>query len=223
MRNHHDGRAFGVELLEQVHHFLAVLGVEVTGRLIREDQLRAGDDGASDGHALLLTAGELLREVVGAVADGHSLHNFRDLLLALGSADVQVAKRQFDVLIHIEFVDEVEALEHKAYVALAELGALLLLEASHLGVEQLVAAARRVVQQTQNVQQRGLAAARRAHDGDKLAVLDFKGNTIESRSLDFFRAEDFAKIANSNHNCLIFNCFIISVIPGLTGNLLFIL
>ena len=51
-------------------------------------------------------------------------------------------------------------------------------------------------------------AARRAHDGDELAVLDFEGNAVESRGLDLFRAEDFAKVANSNHNCLYFNCLL---------------
>ena len=54
---HHDGRAFLVQFLQQVHHLLAVLGVEVTGGLVREDQLRAGHDGTGDGHTLLLTGG----------------------------------------------------------------------------------------------------------------------------------------------------------------------
>ena len=68
--------------------------------------------------------------MVGTVADSHALHDFRDFRLALGSADVQIAKRQFDVLIDIEFVDEVEALEHESDVSFAELGTLLLLKIS---------------------------------------------------------------------------------------------
>ena len=63
--------------------------------------------------------------MIGTVADGHALHDLRDLGLALGSADVQIAQRKLNVFIDIEFVDEVEALENKADVALAELGALL--------------------------------------------------------------------------------------------------
>ena len=36
--NHDDGCAFGIEFAEQVHHFLAVLGVEVSGRLVGQYQ-----------------------------------------------------------------------------------------------------------------------------------------------------------------------------------------
>ena len=52
VRHHHDGRALGVEFFQEVHHLLAVLGVQVTGRFIGEDQLRAGDDRAGDGDEL---------------------------------------------------------------------------------------------------------------------------------------------------------------------------
>ena len=107
-----------------------------------------------NGNPLLLTAGELLREMLGAVADGHALHDFRDLLLALTGRYVQVPQRQLNVLIHIEFVNQVETLEHKADVALAELGALLLLEATHFCTEEFIRAAGGIVQQAQDVQQR---------------------------------------------------------------------
>ena len=188
--HHDDGGAFLVEVGEQVHHLAAVLRVEVTRRLVGEDELGVGDDGAGDGHPLLLAAAELLREVLGAVLDGHALHDFRDTLLALGGGDVHVAQRQLDVLIHVQLVDEVEALEHEADVALAELGAVLLLEVAHLLPQQLVAAFRGVVQEAEDVEQGGFAAARRPHDGDKLAVVDFERNAVQREGFDVFRAED---------------------------------
>ena len=197
--HHYDGGAFGVQLFQQVHDLFTVLGIQITGRLIREDQLRAGHHGTGDGHALLLTAGKLLREVIGTMADGHTLHNLRDLGLALAGADIQIAQRQLNVLIHIEFVDQVEALEHKADVALAELGALLLLQAADFGAEEFIGTAGGIVQQAEDVQQRGLAAAGRAHDGDELAVLDFEGNAVEGRGLDLFRPEDLGKIGDLYH------------------------
>ena len=170
--DHHDGGALLVELGEQVHHLLAVLAVEVAGGLVGEDELGVGDHGAGDGHTLLLSARQLLREVLGPVGDGHPLHHRRDPLLALRRADVQVAQRQLDVLIDVQLVDEVEALEHEADVAFAELGALLLLQAADLLAEQLVGALGGVVQEAEDVEQRGFAAARRPHDGDELAVVD---------------------------------------------------
>ena len=199
VRHHYDGRALGIQFPQQVHHFLAVLGVQVAGGLIGENQLRPGHYGTGDGNALLLTAGELLRKMLGTVADGHALHDIRDLGLALGGRYVQIPKRQLNVLIHIEFVDQVEALEHEADVAFAELGTLFLLEAADLGAEEFIGTTGGIVQQAQNVQQRGLAAARRPHDGHELAVFDFKRDAIQRRGLDLFRAEDLGEVGYLNH------------------------
>ena len=38
--HHDDGGAFGVEFLEELHDLLSVLGVEVAGGLVGEDELR---------------------------------------------------------------------------------------------------------------------------------------------------------------------------------------
>ena len=48
------------------------LRVEVAGRLVGDEQVRVGDDGARDRDALLLAARQLLRAVAGAMrqADG---------------------------------------------------------------------------------------------------------------------------------------------------------
>ena len=58
-----------VELLEQVEDLVGALAVEIAGRLVGDDDLRVGDDGARDRHALLLAAGELARVVVDAVLE----------------------------------------------------------------------------------------------------------------------------------------------------------
>ena len=65
MGDHDDGDAlFLVERDEQVHDLVAALAVEVAGRLVGEQYQRAGDDGAGDGHALLLAARQLGRRVM---------------------------------------------------------------------------------------------------------------------------------------------------------------
>jgi len=57
MRHHDDGRTLAVELCEELHHLFAGRGVEVTRRLIGENQLRFRYHGTRDRHPLLLTAG----------------------------------------------------------------------------------------------------------------------------------------------------------------------
>ena len=66
---------------------------------------------------------------------------------------VQIAQRQLNILIHIQFVNQVEALEHEADIALAELGALLLLKIGHFRAQEFIGAAGGIVQQAQDIQQ----------------------------------------------------------------------
>ena len=50
-----------VQLLEQLHDFLALARMEIAGRFVGQDQFRIGNDRARDADELLLTAGELAR------------------------------------------------------------------------------------------------------------------------------------------------------------------
>src|SRR5207249_3509583 len=59
VRHHANGGAAAVQLAEQLHDRFAVRRIEVTGRLVGEEDEWIAGDGASDGDALLLTAGEL--------------------------------------------------------------------------------------------------------------------------------------------------------------------
>ena len=67
--DHDDGLAeFLVEPLEEFQDFFGAGRVEVSGVFVVEDDVGVGDDGAGDGDALFLAAGELAGEVVEAVA-----------------------------------------------------------------------------------------------------------------------------------------------------------
>ena len=192
MGHHEDGGAFAVELGEEFHYLLAVLGVEVTGGLVGEDELGIGDDGAGDGHPLLLTSGELLWEVGGAVGDVHALEYVAYHLLALGGLDLHVDEGQLHVLEHVQLIDEVEALEYEAYVAFAVLGALFLFQRADFLAEELVLARGGVVEEAEDVEKGGLAAAGGAHDGNELTLLDVERDVVEGYGFDFFGAEHLA-------------------------------
>ena len=53
---HTNRSALTVELSQQLHHCLAVCRIEVSSRLIRQQDQWVAGDCARDGHALLLTA-----------------------------------------------------------------------------------------------------------------------------------------------------------------------
>src|SRR4051794_34173851 len=60
VRRHHDRGSGAVDAVEQLHDADRGLRVEVAGRLVRDEDHRAVDEGPGHGHALLLTAGELV-------------------------------------------------------------------------------------------------------------------------------------------------------------------
>ena len=124
VRDHDDGRAFLVELAQHPHHFFAVGGVEVAGRFVGQDQLGLGDQRAGDRDALLLAARQLRGAVLGAVGDADLVEHAVDPRAAFGGGDVVVEQREFDVLAHAQFIDQIEALEDEADEAFAGVGEL---------------------------------------------------------------------------------------------------
>src|SRR5690606_5751194 len=98
VRDHADRRAVGVQLGEERHHRLAVLRVEVTGRLVREQDRRLADQRTRDRDALLLTARKLRRVVAQPVRHTHALEGLEHALLAFLLADAgAIRQRQLDV------------------------------------------------------------------------------------------------------------------------------
>jgi hypothetical protein len=190
VRDHADRRAFLVQLAEEAEHDLRVLGVEVTGRLVGEDDRGVADQRTGDGHALLLTAGELAREVIEAMLHldlrqhglGLGLHVRGDEALAIG-------QREADVLEDGQLADQVEGLEDEADLAVADAGALVAGEvADVVAVEPVLAAGRRV-EEAEDREERRLAAARGAGDADVLAVRDFEVELMEGSRLDLLGHE----------------------------------
>ncbi len=152
VRHHDNGSAFPVQFRQQVHHFRTVLGVQVTGRLIGKNQFRVRHHGAGNGYTLLLTAGKLLRKVLGTVAD---VHPFQDIIyhaLAFTRFHAQIGKRQFYIFVNVQLIYQVEALEHESQLAFAHAGTFFLFQVRHFLPKQLITAFRRIVQQTEYIQ-----------------------------------------------------------------------
>ena len=56
VRDLNDGRAFVVELLEQLHDLPRLIRMQIPRGFVRQDQVRTGHHGARDAHQLLLPA-----------------------------------------------------------------------------------------------------------------------------------------------------------------------
>ena len=82
VRRHHQDRVSGVvQFAENLEDDRFVGLVEISGGFVGKNNLRLIDQRARNGHALLLAAGKLRRQMFQAVAHAHAAQRFRSLLL----------------------------------------------------------------------------------------------------------------------------------------------
>ena len=198
VRHHHDQAVLG-DLGEQVHHLHARLGIERAGGLVGEQDLGIVDEGARDGHTLHLAAGQLAGLLVGMLAQPHLLERCQRAFMALGTRHARKRQRQLHVGEDRLMRDEVVALEHEAdaVVAIGVPVAILVLARGDAVDDQVARIV--VVQAADDVEERGLARARRAQDCDELAVSESDGHMVEGRLRERARGVRLADIAQFQH------------------------
>ena len=174
--DHRDAELF-LYLLDLKAHGLPELGVEVTQRLVEKQEGGLRHQSPCQGHALLLSAGELVREALGVLAQVHNgehpFHRAFDLRLRR----VPDGQRVGHVVEHVHVRPHGVALEHHAHAALFRRH-----EGLPAGDELPVDidfAARRLFKARDHAQHGGLAAAGRAEQRDEFAVLKFRVKRLE--------------------------------------------
>ena len=170
-----------VQLEQQPADGLAGGAVQRPGRLVGQQHGRRVDQRPGDGHPLPLPAGQppgigvpVLRDAQLVQQPGH-----RGPGLAARRAG-QLGGQQH-VVRHGQVVQQVEELEDHPDPAAAEPGQAGFAQRVHPLAGHGDRAAGRLVQPGDQVQQRGLAAARRAHHGDRLAVPDVQAQLGQGR------------------------------------------
>ena len=123
-----------VGIAQKLHDLAAVAGVQVARGLVGEHHRRRVHEGATDGHALLLAAGELAGQMPLAAGEPQPLHE------ALQAARVHRAAvqghGQRHVLHHVQYRHEVVELVHQPHLAAAEHRQLLVGARVHVGAVQ---------------------------------------------------------------------------------------
>ncbi len=181
--DHDDGVAMGVEGIEQGHDLKAGLGVEVAGGLVREDDGWTVDEGAGDGYALTLAAGELVGLVVHARVEAYVGEGFLGALDALGGGGAVVDEGQLDVVEGGGAGQKVEGLEDEADFLVADAGELVVVElADQLAVEP-VAALGGGIEAADEVHEGGFAGAGGTHDGHVFVMADGHGDAAQGLDL----------------------------------------
>ena len=151
----------------------AQLGVEIGQRLVHEDQRRLDDDGAGDGHALLLSAGKLSGQLMLLAGELHELERMRHARRAVRRGDAAHPQAEADVLGHAHVRKQGVILEHHA-------------EAAFLGWQRVDAlriepdaSARQLHEPGDAIERGRLAAARWPEQADEFAAPDGQGQGVE--------------------------------------------
>ena len=126
VRHEHDRDALFVQLLKERHDLDRHVAVEISRRLVGEQQRRLGDERSRDRHALLLPARQLARLVIQTIAESHASQRFRG---ELPSCPFQrpvaiVQQRQLDVVERRRPCQQIESLEDEAELLIAQVGEL---------------------------------------------------------------------------------------------------
>ena len=147
--------------------------------LVGQDERGLRDQGARNGHALLLPARQLRGGVRRALGQAHARQRRAGAGLALGRLDTGIDQGQFHILQRAGACQQVELLEHKANPPVADGSQRIRRQRMHGLARQVVTAAVGQVQATQDVHERGLARARRPHDGHELARVDLQRHAAQ--------------------------------------------
>ena len=111
----YDGHAqLLVDLLEQIQNMAGGVGIQRGGGLVAEQHLRIHRQRAGDGHALLLTAGELAGIGLHAVAQAHQVKQLLRALLCVAPGHMGDLHRIANVADGVALGHQVEVLKDHA-------------------------------------------------------------------------------------------------------------
>src|SRR4029078_2214320 len=119
MRYHADRRPAGVQFFQQIHYRFAIARIEISGRLIREQNRRFTGKGARDRDSLLLSTAELARQMFGTMAHPDAFECLCHRALAIARAHPAISQRQLHIFINGEIANQIETLENETDLAVA--------------------------------------------------------------------------------------------------------
>ena len=194
-----DGEAeVAAQLTEERDDRRRRFGVEAGGRLVGEQDGRAQREGSGDAHPLPLSAGELVREVVGTIGEAHPLEQLADPARGLRGRHAEVLEREGDVLSRRAPGEETVGLEDRTdspasdpQLPLAEPGQVLSPDVHRTGG--------RTLEQVDALREGALPSAAGTHDGEDLAGLDAEVEAVEDEGRRLAVAVDLGELFDADH------------------------
>jgi hypothetical protein len=155
-----------VQSLDFGPHILPEVGIQSSQRLVHQERLRSSDQGAGQGYPLLIPATQLAGPHIQQMADLQHLDHFTDPSVDFVAGFSLGLQGKGDILPGRHVGVQGEELKDKGNVAVAGV------EPGHFAFIQINIAAGDRLQARNHAQSRGFAAARRAEQDHKLAIVD---------------------------------------------------
>ena len=173
MGDEHEGDPhLALQGLELELHLLAQLQVQGAEGLVEQQHLGPVDESTGQRHALLLPAGELVGPAPLHAAELHEPDRLGDAPVTFGPLHLLHLQAEGDVAGHVHVGEQGVGLEDRVHRPLVGR------QRPDFLAEDLEAAHRREVQPGDHPQRRGLAATRRAQQGEELPVADLEVDVV---------------------------------------------
>src|SRR5487761_450170 len=154
-----------VELPQQGEDIVGIFGVEISSRLVGQNNFRLVNYGARDGHALLFAAGKLRRAMMQAV---RKAEHARDDVEAMRVEAIAVnVLRESDIAPGTEGRQQIETLENESDFVAPQQRASGVAQCGEVVAIEENSAARGLRKAADHVEKRCLAAAGGSHHGNK--------------------------------------------------------
>ena len=205
VRDHDDEPRLG-DLFEKVHDLDAGRAVERAGRLVGKNDLGVVDQRTRDRNALHLTAGKLIGQLLDLLGKPDLCESFSRTPVALGAADAGQRQSHRDVVQNGHVRNEVVTLKDKTYPEVAVCVPIdVLVDLGRHAVDQQIA--RRIAVETaDDVEERGLAAARLSQHGHEFGVAEFEVDALERADDAVAHGIVFGDVTKFEHKYLPFSC-----------------
>ena len=175
------GAGLGIEVEEKFDDAMARLGVEIAGRFVREQDLRAIDEGARDSDALLLAPRELRGVMMQSFTQPHPIKQLNRFLERV----IQAAEfhRHHYVFERGDRRDELEVLKDEPAHASTQFGAAIFVQRCEVDARKRDTAGGRDVEPRTEAKQSRLAAAGRTENRACVATREGKGDIAQNRQV----------------------------------------
>ena len=191
VRHEQQRRPLISQFCQNIHNLRTAAAIKISRRFVRQNDGRVVDERTRNRHTLLLSAGKLVRIRLHLIQQTDFAQHFRRTRQTLLLRHARVTQRERHVFRHGVGGKEVEGLEDIPEGLEAQAGFCLVGEVANVLTVEGIVSFGQIIEQTDDVEQRRLAAAGFAGDGDKFALLNVQADAGQRVDGAFAFSVDF--------------------------------